>query len=460
MLLGNYLIRRCRLLTACVFILVSVSSLSAIVEKPLNILVLYADDWRHDTLGVAGHPVVKTPELDRFAGQGIRFTENYVTTAICSVSRASLYTGQWMSRHGARDFGPWNTSWEETYPGLLRANGYYLGHVGKWHNGSLPVEAYDFATEYYGYHWFQAEDGSAIHVTQRNEQDALRFLRERPQDQPFCLTVAFFAPHAEDEHPDQFRPQPQSMSLYQDVMIPVPSNATEASWQRLPDFFDEANEGRNRWHWRFDTPEKYQSMMKNYFRLISEVDATCGRVLQELERQGVLDTTLVIFTTDNGYYHAEHGLADKWYPHQESIRVPLIIRDPRMADAKHGDTNSNLTLNVDLAPTILAAAGVERPENMQGEDIALLYLAGVKPDWRNEFFYEHPVIGDITFIPPSQALVRKDWKYIYWPTYDVKQLFDLRADPREENDLAQDSRYQARLLEMQSRFETLQQQAR
>ena len=266
------------------------------------------------------------------------------------------------------------TPWEETYLGLLRDNGYYLGHVGKWHNGKIPEDKFDFAVAYHGRHWYDTKEYGRIHVTKRNEKDALKFLHNRPKDKPFYLTVAFFATHAEDGHKDQFLPQPESMELYQDVTIPVPPNATQESWERLPDFFDEKNEGRNRWHWRFDTPQKYQRMMKNYYRLATEVDATCGVVLEELEKQGVLDNTLVIFTTDNGYYHGEHGLADKWYPHQESIRVPLIIRDPRMPSNKKGTTNDDFTLSVDLAPTILAAAGIEAPKRMQGRDIADLYL--------------------------------------------------------------------------------------
>ena len=348
---------------------------SAIADPPLNILVLYADDWRHDTLGVAGNPVVKTPNLDRLAGEGVRFTYNCVSTSICGVSRASLFTGQYMSRHGNRGFAAFDTPWEETYPGLLRAHGYFVGHVGKWHNGPFPADRFDFGRAYHGTHWIKPEKGRLIHVTQKNENDALEFLRTRPKDQPFCLTVAFFATHAEDNHPLQFLPQPESLALYEDVEIPVPPNASEASWKRLPSFFSEKNEGRNRWHWRFDTPQKFQSMMKNYYRLATEVDSTCGRVVAELEAQGVLDNTLVIFTTDNGYYHAEHGLADKWYPHQESIRVPLIVSDPRMPKDRRGSTRDDFTLNVDLAPTMLAAAGIAPPPTMQGRDIAPLYLA-------------------------------------------------------------------------------------
>jgi arylsulfatase len=426
-----------------------------VVAKPLNILILYADDWRHDVLGVAGHPVVKTPQLDRLAGEGVRFTHNYVTTSICGVSRASLYSGQWMSRHGADNFVMWDTPWELSYPALLRENGYHTGHIGKWHNRPDPVGKFDFGRFYSGKHWYPAPGGGKIHTTARNENDAMEFLRSRPKDKPFYLNVAFFTPHAEDGHKDQFLPQPGSMKLYEDVTIPVPPTATQEAWEKLPGFFDEKNEGRNRWTWRFDTPEKYQRMMKNYYRLITEIDATCGRVIAELGKQGALENTLVIFTTDNGYYHAEHGLADKWYPHEESIRVPLIIRDPRAAKDKRGTTNDDMTLNVDLAPTILTAAGIPVPGVMQGRDIAPLYLAEDKPAWRTEFFYEHPTFNRVDFIPASQALVRKDWKYFYWPEHKIEQLFDLTRDPGEQNDLVRDPAHAARLAEMRTRFNEL-----
>lgn len=428
--------------------------------KPMNVVILYADDWRYDTLGVAGNPVVLTPELDALAKDGVRFTENCVTTAICGVSRATLFTGQWMSRHGNEGFKPFKTPWKETYPGILREQGYYVGHIGKWHNGKFPAEHFDFGRSYSGTHWIKMPDGSKIHVTKRNENDALQFLTERPKDQPFCLTLAFFATHAEDSNPLQFLPQPESMKLYEDVTIPVPVNATEESWQNLPDFFNEKNEGRNRWHWRFDTPEKFQTMMKNYYRLASEVDAVCGLVLKELEKQGILDETLVIFTTDNGYYHAEHGLADKWYPHQESIRVPLIIRDPRMAKDKRGTTNNDFTLNVDLAPTILTATGSTVPETMQGQDLSPLYLAEEKPAWRSEFFYEHATLRDASFIPASEALVRKDFKYFYWPEQKVEQLFDIRTDPHEEIDLINSAEHAEKLAEMRAQFTKLKAAAR
>jgi arylsulfatase A-like enzyme len=448
-----------RFLSLCVFLFATaVSSHGKCVaaDPPMNVVVLYADDWRHDTLGVAGHPVVQTPNLDALAADGVRFINNYVTTSICGVSRATLFTGQWMSRHGNLGFGPFKTDWENTYPGVLRDGGYHVGHVGKWHNGKFPAQHYDFGRSYFGKHWMQQKDGSMIHVTQKNEDDAMEFLKTRPSEKPFCLTVAFFATHADDNNPQQFLPQPKSMSLYQDATIPVPENATEESFRRLPPFIaTDMNEGRIRWHWRFDTPEKYQIMMKNYYRLATEVDSVCGRVINELKSQGVLDNTLVIFTTDNGYYHAEHGLADKWYPHEESIRVPLIIRDPRMETSKRGTTDDAMTLSVDLAPTILTALPVDAPETMQGRSMTDLYLSNSDVQWRDEFFYEHAIISNKNRIPASEALVRNDWKYFYWPDFDTEQLFDLTTDPREENDLVASSTHQAKLAEMRARFKEL-----
>ena len=429
---------------------------AATPSKPLNIVVLYADDWRHDTLGAAGHPVVKTPHLDRLAKEGMRFTHNCVTTAICGVSRATLLTGQWMSRHGNPAFAMFTTPWAETYPGLLRRNGYHVGHIGKWHNGTFPQDKFDFGRAYSGTHWIREADGTKIHVTQKNENDALDFLRTRPTDKPFVLTLAFFATHAEDQNPLQFLPQPASMELYKDTVIPVPKTSSDEDFKRLPPFIaNEQNEGRVRYHWRFDTPEKYQTMMKNYYRLATEVDATCGRVLATLRQQGLLESTLVIFTADNGYFHAEHGLADKWYPYEESIRTPLIVRDPRMPAALRGQTNDDFTLNVDLAPTFLAAAGIAAPARMQGRDLSSLYLASNAAAWRTEFFYEHATIKNIHFIPSSEALVRKEVKYLYWPDFQHEELFDLTADSAETHNLAAAPNQAKTLASLRSRFAEL-----
>lgn len=456
----------CSLLLASIAVVLPVSRTRAADDGRLNVVVLYADDWRHDTLGVAGHPVVKTPRLDDLSTKGVRFTHACVTTAICGVSRASLFTGQWMSRHGNRSFDAFATPWAETYPGLLRSHGYHVGLFGKWHCGVFPRKEFDVAAAYAGTHWQPEPNGGQIHVTRKNERDAVAFLRDRPRDRPFCLTLSFFATHAEDENPRQYLPQPESLSLYADQTIPVPATAGDEHYRRLPEFLvSERNEGRIRWHWRFDTPEKYQEFMKNYYRLATEVDAACGAVVDELERQGLLDSTLVIFTTDNGYLHGEHGLADKWYPFEESIRVPLIVVDPRMPRDERGTTDDALVLNVDIAPTILAAAGVAPPPRMQGRDLAPRYLprdsaGGAEAPWRTEFFYEHPTITSVDRIPSSEALVRKDIKYVVWPDHDREQLFDLVKDPGETTDVIADPAYATRLAELRERFAALKPQAR
>lgn len=433
----------------------------AAAEKPLNILILYADDWRNDTLGCAGNPIVLTPNLDNLAKKGIRFSHNYVTTSICGVSRANLLTGQWMSRHGNQAFAMFKTPWEQTFPGLLRKNGYYTGHVGKWHNGVFPKDKYDFGKSYSGNHWIKNSTGEMIHVTKKNQIDALEFLDLKPSDKPFLLTVAFFATHAVDGNPKQYLPQPESMEFYKNITIPIPKTATDEHFRKLPAFIaNEKNEGRNRWHWRFDTPQKYQEYMKNYYRLATEVDDTCGKIIADLEKRKLLDSTLVIFTTDNGYFHGEHGLADKWYPYQESIRVPLIILDPRMAKSNAGSINDEITLNVDLAPTILNASKVEIPKTMQGRDLSPLYLEKSITSWRKEFFYEHAIIKNKEFIPASEALVQKNIKYIYWPDYATEELYDLTKDPFEEINVIQNENYKDILEQLRTRFKELKAEAR
>lgn len=136
----------------------------------------------------------------------------------------------------------------------------------------------DWERMYYGRHWWQ-ERGGPVHTTKKNENDALQFLRDRPKDKPFCLTVCFFTPHAHDGEPEQFLPQNESMALYVNDTIPLAPSATDEAWKKMPHFFTERNEGRNRYFWRFDTPEKHQKMMKNYYRLISEIDSTSGTLL-------------------------------------------------------------------------------------------------------------------------------------------------------------------------------------
>jgi arylsulfatase len=430
---------------------------SASEQKPLNILILYGDDWRHDSIGSANASIVRTPFFDWLAEVGVKFVHNCVTTSVCWISRATLYTGLYVSRHKSNyPHEPrWYSGWNDAWPQILKEKGYHLGHVGKWH---FPVEAlvkdtFHYLDAYYGQHWYM-ERRTRIHSTKKDEEGALKFLRGRPKDKPFLLEVCFFAPHSVDGTDEQYFPQEESMSLYENETVAVPISATPGAWNKLPKFFGNGNEGRRRWRIRFNTPEKHQRMMKNYFRLISEIDKTSEVIYKELEAQNLVENTMIIFTTDNGLFHSEHQLAGKWYPHQESIRVPLIIKDPRMPKDKIGTINDDFTLNIDLASTILGAAGVKQPSVMQGRDISDLYLRS-EPKWREEFFYEHPVHLDTRIIPASTALVRKKYKFMTWPDYNVEQLFDLDADPLELQDLIDSSELKGVISEMRKRHSLL-----
>jgi arylsulfatase len=386
---------------------------------------------------------------------GVKFTQAFVTTSICMTSRASILTGQYMSRHGIDRFGkPISPEdFSDTYPGVLRAAGYWSGFVGKYGVGSIRAEDFDFARDYERLHWHEV-DGERIHVTERNARDSIEFLRERPDDRPFLLSVSYFAPHAEDRAEEQYLPQDWSAKYYENVTIPESPLMDESYLEALPAFLaQESNEGRVRFHWRFDTPERYQEYMINYYRLITEVDEAVGRIVDELKEQGVYENTIIIFMGDNGYFHADRGLADKWYPYEESIRVPLIVYDPRLPEDERGIRRDEKALNIDLAPTIVRAAGLPVPEVMQGEDLAALYLGDEAPDWRDEFLYEHPTITDKNRIPTSLAVVRRDLKYTYWPEWEYEQLFDLRVDPTEKVNRVDDPSYTEELEKMRARLD-------
>lgn len=427
-------------------------------EAPLNVVLLIIDDIRWDSLGAAGNRVVRTPRIDALAAEGVRFDQARVTTSICMVSRASLLTGQYMSRHGITAFGTAlaPAGFAQTYPAVLRRAGYWSGYVGKYDVGPPRSADFDFLRAYHGKHWLTTADGSRVHVTERNARDALDFLRARPKERPFVLGVGFFAAHAEDAHPEQYLPQDWSAASYAGVTIPPPLHGADRFRQALPTFLsDEANEGRVRYHWRFDTADSYQAYMTRYYRLITEVDEAVGRLVDELKAQGVYDRTLVAVIGDNGYFQADRGLADKWYPYEESLRVPLVVHDPRLRPSRRGQVREEMALNIDIAPTLVAAAGLPVPDDMQGRDLAPLYLSVDAPDWRDEFFYEHPTITRRERIPSSQAVVRRDWKYVEWPEYGDQQLFDLRADPDEVRNLAADPahrRDRTRLAEALSRW--------
>jgi len=434
----------------------------AVSPEKMNVVFLLADDLRWNSLGCMGNLVVITPNIDQLAQDGIRFNNACVTTAICMVSRASLLSGQYMSRHQVTKFGvelPEKTL-QETYPAVLRKAGYWTGFVGKYGVGKIRGTDYDYSSIYEGKHWLPNGKGDSIHVTAKNEKDALSFLKDRPKEKPFLLSVSFFATHAEDRHPDQYRYQPQSEKYYLNTVIPVPKTATEEALKALPPFIsDEKNEGRNRWHWRFDSPEKYQRYMKAYYRMLTEMDLAIGKIIQELKAQGVYENTLIIFMGDNGYFQSDHMLADKWYPYEESIRVPLVVHDPRLPASKRNTSNNEFVLNIDIAPAIIAAVGEPIPVAVQGQDFSALYLNKKAPAWRQDFYYEHPVVNKVSFIPSSEALVIHRDKYIFWPDHQYEEYFDLKKDRSEVQSQINNKKYQKKIESAKKRMAELKQNA-
>ena len=417
-----------------------------------NIIFLLSDDVRYDALGAAGNTIIETPHLDRLAAEGTLFTEAFCTTSICATNRASILTGQYARRHGVHDFRTPLAAeqFAQSFPGLLRKGGYQLGFVGKWGvGGALPKDRYDFWRGFAGQGRYFAKP-DAPHLTHQLGDAAIEFLDGASPKRPFCLQVSFKAAHVQDSDPWPFQPDPRYESLYRDVIIPRPVTATEAAFKALPEFL-QTSEGRRRWQNRFADEAMFQKSVKDYYRLISGVDDVVGRIVRRLRERNLADNTVIIYTSDHGFFLGEHGLAGKWFMYEESIRIPLLIYDPRSPDALRGRRAGETVLSIDVAPTILALAGIEPPAAMQGESLVPL-VRGQKPPWRDAFFYEH--LFEHPRIAKSEGVRTPRWKYVRYvelePVYE--QLFDLANDPRELVNLVGDERYSLRLEEMRRRW--------
>lgn len=413
--------------------------------NPPNIVFLLADDMRYDVMGCAGNTIIQTPNLDNLAQNGVMFGNAFVTTSICACSRASILTGQYVSKHGVNDFNTSlaNETFSQTYPMLLKGNGYRVGFVGKYGIGKNT----DGVADKFDYFWGTAEQpkyenidekGDSIHYTDWVGKHVSWFLETTEKDRPFCLSVSFKAPHCQDGDPRQFIYNPRYKGLYAGDTIPEePGNTTE-EWEKFPAFFKENNEARKRWDMRFSNPAQYLEMVKGYYRLVTGMDDVIGEVRKQLKTKGLDENTIIIFTADNGFYLGEHGLAGKWYGHEPSIRVPLIIYNP-LQDEQAGKIISEMVLNIDIAPSILSFAGVDIPETMQGDDLNKI-LSGNRQnrkEWRKAFYYEH-MIKQFSTIPPSQGLRDQRYKYLVYPESNplYEELYDLENDREEQKNLA------------------------
>lgn len=420
-----------------------------------NIIFLLTDDHRWDALGVNGDTIVRTPKLDKLAKEGFNFKNAYVTTSICMVSRASILSGQYMSRHGINDFFTSfsDSTLQKTYPAILKEKGYHIGFVGKYGVGEpkdQPSEMFDFwaGTPMHQPNYETIDkNGDSIHYTDLISSEINNFLKLEKNKEPFCLSVSFKSPHSQDGDPRQFIPMEKYDNLYNEIEIPQPETALPYYWNLMPSFFHtEENIARNRWKLRFKTPEKYQESVKNYYRLITGVDDAVGKLINLLKERGLAENTIIIFMGDNGMYMGEHGLAGKWFGHEESIRVPLIIYDPRNPEGSK--TIEKIALNIDIAPTILSYAGIEPSEEMQGLNLQRI-IEGENVN-REAFFYEHTFEGSPA-LPKVEGVVSPSTKYMKYIEHDFEELYDLTEDPYEKNNLAEDPEFRE-LMEQQRKL--------
>ena len=431
---------------------------AAFADDRPNILFFLTDDQRHDFLGCTGHPVVKTPVIDSLAARGVRFDNAFVSTSICAASRATLLTGLYERTHrftfGTPPIASLHT--EESYPALLKRAGYRTGFVGKFgvkvRPGAKGKMFDEFVPLSRGPYHKKQKDGSTRHVTEISGDKAIEFLRGAKADgAPFCLSVSFNASHAEDGDKKNHFPYPKAVAgLYEGVEMPAPQHADPEVFDAQPEFLKKSM-NRDRYFWRWDTAEKYQHNMRNYLRMISGIDRVIGRVLDEVEKLGMAEDTVVVYMADNGYYAASRGFAGKWSHYEESQRVPLIMFDPRLPEAKRGKAVTQTVLNVDIAPTFLALAGARAPQGYQGADLGPLVAGDAGVESRDDFFCEHRM--DNKSIPKWEGVRGPRFKYAryYEQNPPFEFLHDLSGDPDEMVNLVADPAYKAQLEAMRKR---------
>ena len=435
------------------------SSLRA--ETPPNIVFFFADDQTTSTLGCYGNEVVQTPNIDSLATRGTRFAESFVSHPICWISRTTILTGL-TGRSFSTPDNPEQATPEAVgnlYPDILRANGYRTGYYGKWHakmpKGFVKEDHFD-EFEAIGRNPFYKKmpDNTFRHETELIVDRGIEFIQNQPKGQPFALNLWFNACHAEDgdRRPGIGHfPWPRAVDgMYEDVVIAPPRLDTPEIFESQPDFL-QTTINRERYFWRWNTDEKYQTNIRAYYRMVSGIDGAIGRFIDALEEVGLADNTIIVYSADNGFHMGNRGFAGKWSHYEESIRVPLIICDPRVPESEQGKVSDAIALNLDLPSTFLDWAGVEVPVVYQGHSLRPM-VDGEKPaGWRTESFHEHVAVR--SRIPSYDCIRDGNFKYVRYFDYDHEFLHDLRKDPDELVNLADDPEYAPILMEMRERTE-------
>ncbi|GAA4291032.1 alpha-L-rhamnosidase-related protein [Aestuariibaculum suncheonense] len=429
-------------------------------EKP-NIIFILTDDQRFDAIGYAGNKFVETPQMDDLAKSGTYFSTAIVTTPICAASRASILTGLHERTHNF-NFQTGNVREEymaNSYPVLLKQSGYKTAFFGKYgvryddlEKQFDVYESYDRNNAYNdkrGY-FYKTIDKDTVHLTRYTGQKALDYLDNIDTNCPFSLSLCFSAPHAHDSAVDQYFWQNTTDKLLQNTVIPEADLSKDKYFESQPKFVRDGF-NRLRWTWRYDTPEKYQHSLKGYYRMISGIDLEIAKIREKLQEKGLDKNTVIIVMGDNGYFLGERQFAGKWMMYDNSIRVPLIIYDPRVN--QHHDVEE-MVLNIDVPSTIADLAGITPPKTWQGKSLLPLVQKRAKTIERDTILIEH--IWEFEHIPPSEGVRTKNWKYFrYVNDKSFEELYNLKKDPKEVNNLINNPKYKAIAADLRAKCDEL-----
>ncbi|MEP3482460.1 MAG: sulfatase-like hydrolase/transferase [Fuerstiella sp.] len=435
------------------------SSVARAADRP-NIVFFFTDDQTTSTLGCYGNDVVQTPNIDQLAKQGTRFSNAFVSHSICWVSRTTILTGltgRSYGTPGARDQARAEAV-QTFYSDILRDNGYRTGYFGKWH-ARMPKEfkREDHFDEFeaIGRNPFYKKqaDGSIRHETEVIVDRGIDFVKSQPKGKPFALNMWFNSCHAED---GDRRPGighfawPRAVDgMYDDLTIAPAKLNDPAIFEALPDFL-KTTINRERFFWRWNTEERYQTNVRAYYRMVSGIDGAIGRFRKMLAEQGLAENTIIVYSADNGYYMGNRGLAGKWSHFDESLRVPMIVMDPRVSKDQQGKVASEIALNLDLPATFLDWAGVEVPSNYQGRSLQAVVSNDTVKEWRTDSFHEHFAVRNR--IPAFEGIRNEQFKYVRYVDHDRTEfLHDLINDPDELVNLADDSKFEQTLADMRKR---------
>jgi N-acetylglucosamine-6-sulfatase len=417
-------------------------------RKPRNILFILTDDQRYDAFGfLREQSFLKTPNLDALASGGVYLPNAFVTTALCSPSRASILTGMYAHRHRVVDNDSPVPGGLVYFPQYLQRAGYETAFIGKWHMGGhidRPQPGFNHWVSFKGQgSYLPSNDGLNVngkpvpqkgYITDELTNYALEWLGGRRSDKPFFLYLSHKAVHAE------FIPAERHRGRYQLEKFVPPKTMDPANVEGAPMWVQNQ---RNSWHGvefpyhnSLDIGEYY----KRYAETMLAVDEGLGKLIDLLKVKGWFDSTLIIFMGDNGFAFGEHGLIDKRTAYEESMRVPMLMHCPELF--RSGSVVSQVVANIDIAPTVLEAAAVKVPGHMDGK--SFLSLAERKPvRWRDFLLYEYYWEWPFPQTPTMFALRGEQYKYIhYYGLWDLNELFDIKADPLESRNLINSPQHQ------------------